>query len=50
MKFLTQRFHSSRPKPVRVLEQHGTRPTYRRDQRAANPYVTIGGITFRPTS
>jgi hypothetical protein len=50
MKFLSSLFPSRRPRPVRVLEQHGTRPAYRRDQPGANEWVSIGGITFRPTS
>ena len=50
MKFLSSFFSSRRPRPVRLLEQHGTRPTYRRDQPSAQQWVSIGGITFRPTS
>jgi hypothetical protein len=48
MKKLMQRLNISRPQPVRMIEQHGTRPTHRRDQPGANEYVTIGGVTFRP--
>jgi hypothetical protein len=50
MKFTAPSLRSLRPRPVRVLEQHGTRPTYRRDQPGANEFVTIGGVTFRPKS
>ena len=49
MKFLSSIFRG-RPKSARVLEQHGTRPTYRRGQPGANEFVTVGGITFRPKS
>jgi hypothetical protein len=47
MKKITQRLNFSRPKRVRVLEQHGTRPTYRREQIGAPAVVSLGGITFR---
>ena len=50
MKFPTASLNLLRPRPVRVLEQHGTRPTYRRDQPGASEFVTIGGVTFRPKS
>lgn len=36
------------PRSVRVLEQHGTRPAYRREQPSSRDVVTIGGIAFRP--
>ena len=47
MKKIAQRLNLARPRSVRVIEQHGTRPTYRRDQVGAPAAVTIGGVTFR---